>query len=922
MAAMMSAACVEDIAQIPDAGSTSAEKVQMTFSAVSDVDTKLTLADRTRILWEPGDGIIVNGDYFYSTLEEPSDYSEFVGETAPADEYYAVSTNFYPQWDGTGYKYDLQWYQEAVRNDLPYYLSAAKSDDSDLALHFRNLLGYIKFTIPEDGWIMKEVEVRAEGNEAVASGLAEIDFSGDIPRLVFPDDGFFMDYMTLNSESGMKPGDYYMAIYPGTFSEGLRFKFKSIDGKVAIKRINREISIDQGTVKNIGIIDDETDQLEVEREALIEFYNAMDGGNWNDNTNWCSDKPAGEWHGIVTDEDGTVVSINLRENNLSGLFHEAVPYLYDLSNLRDLTLATNNIVGYIPEDIDGLSSLVLFDIQVNDIKGSIPASFANIKGLQNLWLYANGLSGDVPKEIQEMELWKTCWTNIINQDYRAINQESFTVYFPDFDLIAMNGERITDEIYTRNEYTIYYHFGLYQPYTDYYTPYLVSLYEAYKDKGLGAFSFFNPYLGTKEEVQRYMERHRVSWNNVYLDDFESRDRYSNYIEFTPGIMVLDKNGKIVFDYLSNDPETLDEFLLEKFGPAETVLYESTDYSADGKVTVLQEATDGKGIDIVIMGDGYSDRLIEAGTFDSDMERIYESIFTIEPYASFRDKFNVYGVTTVSKNEVFDNEDAETALDCYLGYLTGGWATEVGGNLEKIFDYAGKAIPSERIDDATIMIMVNEYRNAGMAYMFDNAGDGTDWGRGAGVALFTKGAYDDMFETTMHHEALGHAFAKLADEYTDCTKTMTDELAQEISAMTEATGFYKNIDFTDDSSKVRWSYFLEDKRYAYDGLGVFEGGFGWYEFDVYRPTEDSIMRYNEGGFNAPSREAIYYRIHKLAYGPDWEYDYEKFVEYDAINRKSAPEDAGMQKRRMNYVEKSFEPTAPPVIIKGSWRDAVR
>ena len=36
------------------------------------------------------------------------------------------------------------------------------------------------------------------------------------------------------------------------------------------------------------------------------------------------------------------------------------------------------------------------------------------------------------------------------------------------------------------------------------------------------------------------------------------------------------------------------------------------------------------------------------------------------------------------------------------------------------------------------------------------------------------------------------------------------------------------------------------------------------------------------FNAPSREAIYKRIHKLALGKDWQYDYETFVEYDQKN----------------------------------------
>ncbi len=82
--------------------------------------------------------------------------------------------------------------------------------------------------------------------------------------------------------------------------------------------------------------------------------------------------------------------------------------------------------------------------------------------------------------------------------------------------------------------------------------------------------------------------------------------------------------------------------------------------------------------------------------------------------------------------------------------------------------------------------------------------------------------------------------------------------------------------------VKWSRFISDERYAEERLGIFESAMGWWS-GIWKPTTNSIMRYNEGCFNAPSREAIYYRIHKLAYGDSWEYDYEKFVEYDSINR---------------------------------------
>ncbi|MBR5148114.1 MAG: hypothetical protein IKV15_02820, partial [Bacteroidaceae bacterium] len=81
-------------------------------------------------------------------------------------------------------------------------------------------------------------------------------------------------------------------------------------------------------------------------------------------------------------------------------------------------------------------------------------------------------------------------------------------------------------------------------------------------------------------------------------------------------------------------------------------------------------------------------------------------------------------------------------------------------------------------------------------------------------------------------------------------------------------------------------------------------------------ENSIMRYNTGGFNAPSREAIYYRIHKLAYGDSWEYDYEEFVEWDARNRTAEAALARAKSRKPT----NYRPTHPPVIVSKSWKDA--
>lgn len=112
--------------------------------------------------------------------------------------------------------------------------------------------------------------------------------------------------------------------------------------------------------------------------------------------------------------------------------------------------------------------------------------------------------------------------------------------------------------------------------------------------------------------------------------------------------------------------------------------------------------------------------------------------------------------------------------------------------------------------------------------------------------------------------------------------------------------------------------LSDERYKYDGLGTFEGGLTYLN-GVWRPTVNSIMRYNNEGFNAPSREAIYYRIHKLAYGPDWEYDYGKFVEWDAINRNDAPNPDAVSSQVLPL--QPMEPLHPPVVVKRSLKKSI-
>ncbi len=320
------------------------------------------------------------------------------------------------------------------------------------------------------------------------------------------------------------------------------------------------------------------------------------------------------------------------------------------------------------------------------------------------------------------------------------------------------------------------------------------------------------------------------------------------------------------------------------------LYYSTDYSKDKTVKVLQKASEGAGVDLILIGDGYSDRMIESGEYDCDMERTVESIFLYEPFKSFRHLFNIYIAYAVSENEVIGKS---TVFDSYATRATVG---HIGSNdSQRILSYSmnasGKGDPR---DVATIVVLNSEVSDgvcinflhtshvAGSDYHSDPNWD--DYHGGNGYAV-VSGPKQDGYEETVIHE-FGHMFGKLADEYINDGDDYQGISEQEKLNLQEffPYGMNKNIDVTDDPASIKWSHFLSDSRYSNSGTGIFEGA-NQYRTGVWRPSENSIMRNMSGQFNAPSREAIYYRIHKLAYGKDWQYNFEDFVQWDLKNIQS-------------------------------------
>jgi hypothetical protein len=109
-----------------------------------------------------------------------------------------------------------------------------------------------------------------------------------------------------------------------------------------------------------------------ERKTLIAFYEALGGSDWIQRDFWASNRPAGEWHGVETDEDGRVIA---------------------------LTVYDNNVTGTLPPAVCALERLQTLHLSFNKLSGPLPDGLGNCRALKNLWLKGNKISGRLPDSV-------------------------------------------------------------------------------------------------------------------------------------------------------------------------------------------------------------------------------------------------------------------------------------------------------------------------------------------------------------------------------------------------------------------------------------------------------------------------------------------------------------------------------------------
>lgn len=302
--------------------------------------------------------------------------------------------------------------------------------------------------------------------------------------------------------------------------------------------------------------------------------------------------------------------------------------------------------------------------------------------------------------------------------------------------------------------------------------------------------------------------------------------------------------------------------------------ESVDFSEDGKIDTLQWHSAGQGIPVILMGDGFVDQEIADGTYSTVMKKAMSNLFSEEPLKSLRNYFDVFMIRAVSENNDF-GAGYHTAFSCKL---VGGNTSLITGDDVSVQVYVKKVLKDEakRRNCLTVVILNTEVY-AGTTYLgYKNEKDEFIEFAIAYCPVI-EGLESGLFRQVLVHEAVGHGFGKLEDEYVYMEKGNVSTLEmQKVKAM-QKNGWSQNVDFTDVEDSVLWAPFLKDSRYQSEKLGIYEGACT-YAKGIYRPSEDSMMNSNTCGFNAPSRKSIYEKVMKLGLSVE-DVSYEDFVAFD-------------------------------------------
>lgn len=92
--------------------------------------------------------------------------------------------------------------------------------------------------------------------------------------------------------------------------------------------------------------------------------------------------------------------LDLSSNNISGSIPFGLCQNFNKSNLKELLLANNQLIGPVPPTLSNCTELVTLDLSFNYLTGTIPSSLGALTKLKDLIMWLNQLTGEIPDELR------------------------------------------------------------------------------------------------------------------------------------------------------------------------------------------------------------------------------------------------------------------------------------------------------------------------------------------------------------------------------------------------------------------------------------------------------------------------------------------------------------------------------------------
>lgn len=368
-------------------------------------------------------------------------------------------------------------------------------------------------------------------------------------------------------------------------------------------------------------------------------------------------------------------------------------------------------------------------------------------------------------------------------------------------------------------------------------------------------------LLNKSNVRTVVLNADAGWQVVHQPSWVSISQTSG-IQKTELTVTID-------DLVHGAGNRVDSIVFQLAGEVITTCYQieqfDSEYDEDEQI-ILQSATRGNGINLVFLGDGYDAKDIADGQYLKDMKQSVEYLFDVEPYKTYRDYFNVYtayamsyesGIGTVNtlRNVKFNSigGDANMRLKC-----------DFDAALYYAIDHTD--VEEQEMSGLTCIVIPNTSIYDGVCSMYPN---------GAAVALCPKSTMDYPYDARgiVQHEAGGHGFGKMADEYIyhyNWIQTCGCSCCKHVPGLQDMhdKGWGYNLWLSGKYKDIPWNHLVNDNRYN-DIVDIYDGGY-FHKRGVYRSEYNSCMNNNVPYFSSWSRELIVRRIKALA-GETFSYD---------------------------------------------------